>query len=124
LFSTVSFLSKNSSTGAPAQIAMDSASFELSEATITSIQEHFSNGSLSSEALTKMYLKRIAEIDKQGPAVNAVIEINPDAVAIARRLDVEFKKGKSRGQLHGIPVLIKDNIDTADKMMTTAGSLA
>src|SRR5436305_15224236 len=88
LFSTVSFLSKNSSTGAPAQIAMDSGSFELSEATITSIQEHFSNGSLSSEALTKMYLKRIAEIDKQGPAVNAVIEINPDAVAIARRLDV------------------------------------
>ncbi|MBI2731515.1 MAG: amidase [Sphingobacteriales bacterium] len=72
----------------------------------------------------EMYLKRIEAIDKSGPAINAVIEINPDAIAIAEAMDKERKEGKLRGPLHGIPVLIKDNINTGDKMMTTAGALA
>jgi amidase len=71
-----------------------------------------------------LYLNRIESIDKNGPNINSVIEINPDALLLARELDIEFQNGKSRGTLHGIPVLLKDNIDTADKMQTTAGSLA
>ena len=71
-----------------------------------------------------MYLNHIADIDKQGPMLNAVIEINPDALTIADTLDQERKAGKVRGPLHGIPILVKDNIDSADKMMTTAGALA
>jgi amidase len=71
-----------------------------------------------------MYLKRIDAIDKNGPALNSVIEVNPDAISIAENMDNERKNGKIRGPLHGIPVLVKDNIDTGDKMMTTAGSLA
>jgi amidase len=99
--------------------------FELDEITITELQNGMKSGKYTALSLTKKYLQRIQEIDKQGPAVNAVIEINPDALAIATALDRERKqKGSSRGPLHGIPVLIKDNIDTADRMMTTAGSLA
>ena len=71
-----------------------------------------------------MYLQHIENIDKNGPKLNALIEINPDALTIADALDKERKEGKIRSILHGIPVLIKDNIDTADKMNTTAGSLA
>ena len=82
------------------------------------------NGTYTSKSLTELYLKRIDAIDKKGPALNAVIEINPDALTIAESMDKERKEGKVRGPLHGIPVLIKDNIDTGDKMMTTAGSLA
>jgi amidase len=81
-------------------------------------------GKLTAEQLTAMYLKRIEAIDKNGPKLNSVIEVNPDAISIAKAMDAERKAGKTRGPLHGIPVLIKDNIDTADKMMTTAGSLA
>src|SRR6476469_762590 len=99
-------------------------SFTLNEATIDLLQAQMKNGKLTSEAITKMYLKRIAEIDKSGPKVNAVIELNPDAISIARSLDAERQAGKIRSALHGIPVVIKDNNDTADKMMTTAGSLA
>ena len=102
----------------------EAAGFELNEATIDELQQKMSSGQLSSKALTKLYLKRIAEIDKKGPALNAVIELNPDALAIAESMDAERKAGKSRGPMHGIPVLIKDNINTGDKMMTTAGSLA
>lgn len=99
--------------------------FELDEITITELQKGMKSGKYTSLSVTKKYLQRIQEIDKQGPAVNAVIEINPEALAIAAALDRERKeKGTSRGPLHGIPVLIKDNIDTADRMMTTAGSLA
>jgi len=99
-------------------------SFELNEITITDLQEKMSSGKYSSEQITKLYLQRIEAIDKNGPKLNSVIEVNPDAVSIAKNMDEERKAGKTRGPLHGIPVLIKDNIDTADKMMTTAGSLA
>ncbi|RDI50260.1 amidase [Flavobacterium glaciei] len=98
--------------------------FELDEETISSLREKLTSGKYTSEQLVQLYLKRIEAIDKNGPQLNSVIEINPDAVTIAITMDKELKAGKSRGPLHGIPVLIKDNIDTADKMQTTAGSLA
>ncbi|MEP6677154.1 MAG: amidase, partial [Ferruginibacter sp.] len=98
--------------------------FVLDEITIDELQFKMAHGTLTSEGITKMYLKRIAEIDKAGPKLNAVIELNPDAMMIAASLDKERMQAKIRGPLHGIPVLIKDNINTADKMMTTAGSLA
>jgi len=99
-------------------------SFELDEVTIDDLQTGMASGKYSAQALTQKYLGRINEIDKRGPAINSVIEINPDAPAIAAALDSERKAGKVRGRLHGIPILIKDNIDTHDRMMTTAGSLA
>jgi len=98
--------------------------FEFNETTIESLQQQMAEGKLTSEALTQAYLDRIAAIDKSGPKINAVIELNPDALTIAKKMDEERKNGKLRGPMHGIPVLIKDNIDTADKMQTTAGSLA
>jgi amidase len=98
--------------------------FELNELTIDELQQKMAAGTYSSEQLTNLYLQRIGVIDKSGPTLNSVIELNPDAVTIAKQMDAERKAGKLRGPLHGIPVLIKDNIDTADKMMTTAGSLA
>jgi len=98
--------------------------FELDEESISSLQEKIASGKYSSEQITQLYLDRIKAIDKSGPLLNSVIEINPDALIIAKAMDDERKAGKTRGPLHGIPVLIKDNIDTADKMQTTAGSLA
>jgi amidase len=98
--------------------------FELEEATVGDLQKRMNAGSLTAQTLTQQYLERIAALDKHGPALNSVIEINPDALAIAAALDAERKAKGPRGPLHGIPVLIKDNIDTADRMMTTAGSLA
>ena len=99
-------------------------SFELNEITIDALQEKMKSGALTSQSITQAYLDRINKIDKAGPKLNAVIEINPDAISIATAMDAERKSGKLRGPLHGIPVLIKDNIDTGDKMMTTAGALA
>jgi amidase len=99
-------------------------SFELDELTIDNLQEGMKSGKYTARAITEKYMSRIEAIDKSGPAVNSVIEINPDAVEIAESLDRERKEKGARGPLHGIPLLIKDNIDTADKMMTTAGSLA
>ncbi|MES1222311.1 MAG: amidase family protein, partial [Bacteroidota bacterium] len=87
--------------------------FELNEVTITELQAKINGGQYNSEELVKTYLERIVKIDKQGPAINSVIETNPDAIDIARTLDAERKAGKIRGPLHGIPILIKDNIDTA-----------
>jgi amidase len=87
-------------------------------------QAQMAAGKLSSKSLVQQYLARIAAVDKAGPRINAVIELNPDALTIAEELDRERKAGKLRGPLHGIPVLIKDNIATADKMSTSAGSLA
>ena len=105
-------------------IAMQYADFDLNEITVDALQQKLQSGAATAVSLTNMYLKRIKEIDKKGPKINSVIEINPDAIAIATVLDKERKAGKIRGPLHGIPVLIKDNINTGDKMMTTAGSLA
>ena len=98
--------------------------FNLDEVTIESLQKMYSAGSTSAEKVTQAYLERIAAIDQAGIKLNAIIEINPDALLIAKALDAERKAGTIRGPLHGIPILIKDNINTADKMMTTAGALA
>lgn len=98
--------------------------FELDEITISDLQDGMKSGEFTPRSLVEKYSARIDEIDKHGPAVNAIIEMNPDALAIADALDQERKSKGPRGPMHGIPVLIKDNIDTADKMMTTAGSLA
>ncbi len=98
--------------------------FELDEITIDEVQKALQSGQYSSRSLTEKYLKRIAEIDKAGPKINSVIELNPEALRIAETLDQERKSKKLRGPLHGVPVLIKDNIDTGDRMNTTAGSLA
>jgi len=98
--------------------------FQLKEVTISELQDMMKKGKLTSKSLTKMYLDRIEKIDKNGPKLNAIIEINPDALEIATKMDEERKAGKIRGSMHGIPVLIKDNINTADKMQTTAGALA
>jgi amidase len=100
------------------------AAFELDELTVADLQSGMSSGKYTSQSLTRKYLGRIDDIDKRGPAINSVIELNPDAPAIAAEMDKERKAGRVRGPLHGIPVLIKDNIDTHDRMMTTAGSLA
>ncbi len=98
--------------------------FELDEITIPELQDGMKSGKFTARSLVEKYVARIDEIDKRGPAVNAIIELNPDAPSIADALDQERKAKGARGPLHGIPVLIKDNIDTADRMMTTAGSLA
>ena len=95
--------------------------FELN---IDQLQKKMEQGELTARKLVEYFLDRIETIDKDGPNVNAIIEVNPDAIAIADQLDKERKENKIRGPLHGIPVIIKDNIETADKMMTTAGSLA
>ena len=96
----------------------------IPEWTITELQEKMESGELSARQIAKLYLQRIEEIDKDGPFINSVIELNPDALDIAGKLDEQRKGGKVRGPMHGIPVLLKDNIDTHDKMQTTAGSLA
>jgi amidase len=98
--------------------------FALLEATIESLQQKMQKGELTSVGITGMYLDRIGALDKKGPSLNAIIEINPEAADIAVSLDKERKAGRLRGPLHGIPILVKDNINTGDKMMTTAGSLA
>ena len=98
--------------------------FELDEITISALQDGMSSGRFTARSLVEKYTARIDEMDKHGPGLNSVIELNPDALSIADALDQERKVKGPRGPLHGIPVLIKDNIDTADKMMTTAGSLA
>jgi len=103
---------------------LDSKPFELDEITITDLQDGMKSGRFTARSLVEKYSARIEEIDKHGPAINSVLELNPDAFSIADQLDQERKAKGPRGPLHGIPVLIKDNIDTADRMMTTAGSLA
>lgn len=96
----------------------------LPEWTIAELQEKMESGELTARQIAELYLQRIAAVDKSGPYINSIIELNPDALEIADRLDAERKAGKVRGALHGVPILIKDNIDTADRMQTTAGSLA
>jgi amidase len=108
----------------PASAAAEVAPFELDEITIGDLQEGMKSGKYSARTIAEKYLERIEAIDKRGPVINSVIETNPDAIAIAEALDKERKEKGPRGLLHGIPILIKDNIDTGDRMMTTAGSLA
>ncbi len=100
------------------------AAFAFEEATVADLQSRMEKGTLTSRALTQAYLTRIATVDTAGPTLRSVIEVNPDALAIAAERDAERKAGKVRGPLHGIPVLVKDNLDSADKMQTAAGSLA
>lgn len=97
---------------------------DLIEMSIPGLQELMETGRMTSKDITQWYLNRIDQIDKKGPMLNSVVEINPDALTIAAQMDEERKTGKIRSRLHGIPVLVKENIDTGDKMMTTAGSLA
>ena len=96
----------------------------LSELSVAEIQRRMAAGSLTAERLTNHFLQRIHRLDRNGPRLNSVIELNPEAVAMARALDAERRAKGPRGPLHGVPVLIKDNIDTGDRMQTTAGSLA
>jgi amidase len=98
--------------------------FELNEVTIAELQEKMKSGKMSSSEITQKYLDRIEKLNTKGPELRAVIEVNPDALKIARQMDDERKSGKIRSAMHGIPILIKDNIDTGDQMQTTAGSLA
>jgi amidase len=98
--------------------------FELDETTIAELQKRMASGALSSRRIVELYLARIAALDRQGPEIRSVIELNPEARAIADALDAERRAKGPRGPLHGIPVLLKDNIDTADGTTTTAGSLA
>ncbi len=110
--------SPEAATAAPAK------PFELEELTIAELAAGMKSGRFTARSLAEKYLARIEALDKRGAAVNSVIELNPDALAIARELDRERRAKGPRGPLHGIPVLIKDNIATHDRMMTTAGSLA
>jgi len=108
-----------------AQVSAQSpASFPLEEATASQLQDWMTAGRYTSHQITEMYITRIEEIDRSGPALRSVIEINPDALSIAEALDAERKTKGPRGPLHGVPILIKENIDTGDLMLTTAGSLA
>jgi len=101
-----------------------SAPSHFNEATVAGLQAKMAAGTISSEQLTRYYLQRILALDQNGPGVNSVIELNPEAIRIAEQMDDLRRRGKVLGPLHGIPVLIKDNIDTGDRMQTSAGSLA
>lgn len=108
----------------PEQEQSAASSIELEEITISDIQAAYAAGTYTIEELTQAYLDRIEAIDQNGPALHSIIVTNPDAITIAQELDAELQAGESRGPLHGIPVILKDNIDTKDKMPTTAGSRA
>jgi amidase len=97
---------------------------EFNEATVAELQAQMTAGTLNSEQLTQYYITRILALDQSGPGINSVIELNPDAITIAKQMDALRRHGVFLGPLHGIPVLIKDNIDTGDKMQTSAGSFA
>jgi amidase len=109
---------------ANSEVVRTPPAFELEELTITELQRDLQSGKYSAHSLVETYVARIKAVDKEGPGLNSVIELNPEADAIATALDRERKEKGARGPLHGIPILIKDNIDTADRMMTTAGSLS
>lgn len=113
---------RDSSEIAAAEIGRDE--FELSEITIAELQQGLQSGKYSSVKLAELYLTRISEIDQGRHDLKSVIEVNPEALLLAEQMDKERKQGKLRGPMHGIPIMIKDNIDTADKMHTTAGSIA
>ena len=108
----------------PAARAASPAPFELEEATVARLRDGLGSGEYTARKLCQLYLDRIDRLDRHGPTLRSVIEVNPDALAIADQLDAERKAGRLRGPLHGIPVVVKDNVATADRMETTAGSLA
>ena len=108
----------------PAARSLRADTPNLEESTLADLERGFREGRFTARSVTEWYLSRIDSLDKKGPAVNAVIEVNPEALAIADALDRELRSGHVRSPLHGAPVLIKDNLDTADRMSTTAGSLA
>jgi amidase len=116
--------SPDATAGGAAGSASATSPFELEENTLEMLQAGMSEGRLSARGITEMYLARIEALDRQGPMLRSVIETNPDALDIAEQLDQERRSGGVRGPLHGIPILVKDNLDTADRMTTTAGSLA
>src|SRR4029434_5132375 len=109
---------------ASASAAPHRGAFALDEVTVAELQEAMRTGRLTSRGITQTDLDRIAALNGRGPTLHAVLETNPDALLIADALDTERRTGRTRGPLHGIPVIIKDNIDTHDRMQTTAGSLA
>src|SRR5438128_879206 len=114
----------------PAAARADAGTFDdpgpgdLVEVTIAELQARMSSGQVTSSELVRQYLARIEGIDREGPRVNSVLELNPDAEEIAQTLDEERRAKGPRGPLHGIPIMVKDNVDTHDRMHTTAGSLA
>ncbi|HEX8758026.1 MAG TPA: amidase [Steroidobacteraceae bacterium] len=112
-----------SATGDPGQTRIE-ADFDPVERSIAELELAQARGAVSAEALTSIYLRRIEQFDRRGPMLRSVLAVNPDAVAAARELDRERAQRRLRGPLHGIPILLKDNIETADPMPTTAGSLA
>jgi amidase len=124
LASANSFAASTAISASPQNPAAAVPSFELDEITIEELQQGISSGKYTARSIAEKYLARIEAIDRSGPTLRSVIETNPDALALADALDKERREHGPRGPLHGIPVLIKDNIDTADGMMTTAGSLA
>ncbi len=117
-------ISRHASAEPPPSAAVPPPAAELDELTVADLQKRLASGADSARTLAEKYIAKIEAVDRRGPTLRAVLEVNPDALAIADRLDAERKAGKVRGPLHGIPVLIKDNIGTADHMQTTAGSLA
>jgi amidase len=119
-------LGANQALAEPVEVAAEPAhhSFTVVETSIADLQAALTKGRVNSVDLVDQYLERIASLDQSGPRVNSVLELNPDARKIAKALDFERKHGGPRGPLHGIPVMLKGNIDTGDKMNTTAGSLA
>jgi amidase len=115
---------RNALLALPAARAAHARSLQLEEVTISGLEKGYREGWLTARAAAEWYLERIESLDKRGPKVNSVIEINSDALRIADALDRERRSGRVRGPLHGVPIVLKDNIDTADRMSTTCGSLA
>jgi amidase len=118
------FLVRTRSAGSPGTSPSAGSAFDLAEATISSLLQDQQSGRRTARGIAEAYLARIQALDRSGPSLHAVIEVNPDALAIADALDSERRTRGPRGPLHGVPVLIKDNLDTADRMTTSAGSLA
>jgi len=108
----------------PVRLESPATDFELNEITIAALQKAMAEGHYTARSVVELYLRRIDAIDRAGPVLRSVLEVNPDAFALADALDAERAAGKVRGPLHGIPVLLKDVVDTADRMHTSAGSLA
>src|SRR5271165_5108722 len=106
------------------QVSRDNGPKNYNEMTVAQLEALMASGKLTSVQLTDYYIDRIIALDQNGPGVNAVIELNPDAIKIARQMDKLRQKGIILGPMHGIPVLLKDNVDTGDEMQTSAGSFA